>query len=83
MKKLKQLLAGIQTIQVIGSMDVEITGVRSDSRKIKKGGLFVAVRGETSDGHQFIGEAVGQGAAVVVCEKILGPTTIVPRKNSR
>jgi UDP-N-acetylmuramoyl-L-alanyl-D-glutamate--2,6-diaminopimelate ligase len=86
MKKLKQLLAGIQTIQVIGSMDVEITGVRSDSRKIKKGGLFVAVRGETSDGHQFIGEAVGQGAAVVVCEKILGTfpaVTQIQVKDSR
>ena len=50
--------------------DPEITGIHSDSRCVEKGSLFVAAKGTTVDGHDFIGKAIEQGAVAVVCEKI-------------
>jgi UDP-N-acetylmuramoyl-tripeptide--D-alanyl-D-alanine ligase len=47
----------------------ELTGVCIDSRQVKPGHLFVAIRGEQFDGHEFIHDAVVQGAAAIVCEQ--------------
>ena len=49
---------------------MEINDVQIDSRKIKKGAAFVAVKGVAADGHQFIDKAIENGAVVVVCETI-------------
>lgn len=49
--------------------DIEIRGITNDSRKVKEGYLFVAVRGYASDGHSYIGKAIEKGAAAVLCEK--------------
>ena len=48
--------------------DPEITGVQSDSRLVKPGSLFVAVKGTAVDGHDYIEKAIGQGAVAIVCE---------------
>ena len=48
--------------------DKEITSVEYDSRKVKEGSLFVAVKGFGSDGHTFIDDARERGAAAVLCE---------------
>lgn len=50
----------------------DVSGVFGDSRKIKPGAVFVAIGGSVSDGHQFIGEAVANGAIAVVGEKPVG-----------
>lgn len=50
---------------------VQINGVTSDSRKVREGFVFVAIKGDHSDGNNFIGEAIGAGAAVVYTEKDL------------
>ncbi len=65
--------------------DLEITDIAYDSRKVKEGSLFVAIRGLKSDGHDFIGEAIGRGARVVVCEKpvILNEVKNLPRVPGR
>jgi UDP-N-acetylmuramoyl-L-alanyl-D-glutamate--2,6-diaminopimelate ligase len=55
-------------------MDVGVTGVCFDSRKVQPGFLFVAVKGTQSDGHEFISRAVDLGASAIVCEKL--PDTI-------
>lgn len=47
----------------------EITSISIDSRAIKKGGLFIATRGERVDGHEFISEVIQNGAFAVLCEK--------------
>lgn len=52
---------------ITGENDPEITGVCSDSRQVKPGSLFVAVKGTVADGHDYIGKAVEQGAVAVVC----------------
>ncbi|WP_028388181.1 UDP-N-acetylmuramoyl-tripeptide--D-alanyl-D-alanine ligase [Legionella fairfieldensis] len=49
------------------SEQIDVTGVCIDSRKIKPGNLFVALRGETFDGHDFIKDAATQGAAAIIC----------------
>ena len=68
--KLAELLSQIKTIDVIGSADIDITGINIDSRKIEPGHLFVAMRGTQVDGHQFIPKAVEQGATAVLCETV-------------
>jgi UDP-N-acetylmuramoyl-L-alanyl-D-glutamate--2,6-diaminopimelate ligase len=52
------------------SEDPEIAGIQSDSRKISQGELFVAIKGLSSDGHDFMEKAIEQGASAIVCEKI-------------
>ena len=68
--KLSELLSNIKTVETVGSMDVDITGINIDSRRIEPGNLFVAMRGTQVDGHQFIPKAVELGAAAVLCEEI-------------
>ncbi len=65
---LKELINNISPLKVTGSVDTEITGVDIDSRRVGQGHLFIAMRGTQTDGHAYIGKAVGQGAAAVLCE---------------
>ncbi|MCB0397422.1 MAG: UDP-N-acetylmuramoyl-L-alanyl-D-glutamate--2,6-diaminopimelate ligase [Flavobacteriales bacterium] len=69
MMMLKEILykAGIR--DVLGSTDVVISGVAFDSRKAETYGLFVALRGEQTDGHHYIDQAIENGAIAVVCEQ--------------
>ena len=50
-------------------LDREVVDIAHDSRKVRPGSLFVAVRGFHSDGHQFIPQAVKQGAVAIIAEK--------------
>jgi len=68
--KLNELLTNIKPLEVIGDTEVEITGVDIDSRKAAPGHLFVAIRGTQTDGHQYIGKAVEQGCAAVICQQL-------------
>ena len=68
--KLKELLKDITVLAIKGSDDVEVTGVNIDSRRIKEGHLFVAMKGTLVDGHKFIPKAVELGAKAVLCEVI-------------
>ena len=52
--RLEELLRNIKPLRIEGSTDVEITGVNIDSRKIKDGHLFVAMKGTQVDGHTFV-----------------------------
>ena len=50
------------------SADFTVQGVAFDSREVTQGDLFIAMRGEVSDGHKFIDKAIAAGAAGIVCE---------------
>lgn len=50
------------------SQELDVTGIHADSRKIQQGYLFVAVKGVQSDGHDYIGKAIENGAKVIVCQ---------------
>ena len=65
---LNELLSGIKVTATRGTTDREITGVDIDSRQVRPGHLFVAMRGTQVDGHTFIAKAVANGAAAVLCE---------------
>ncbi|KGF23645.1 UDP-N-acetylmuramoylalanyl-D-glutamate--2,6-diaminopimelate ligase [Prevotella bivia DNF00188] len=66
--KLTDLLKGVKTLNINGNSDIDITGINIDSRKIKAGHLFVAVKGTQVDGHQFINKAIELGAKAVLVE---------------
>ena len=68
--ELRDLIRTLAVPEMTGIDSVEITGIQSDSRKVKSGNLFVAVRGTNVDGHAYIETACKQGAAAVVCETI-------------
>ena len=67
--KLKQLLDGIEILQLHADPELEITGVCHDSRNAAQGNLFVAISGFAADGHKFVPMAQEKGAAVVLCER--------------
>ena len=67
--KLRELLAGIPVLDAAADLETEITGVSYDSRRTKPGDLFVAMTGFATDGHQYIGKALENGAAAVLCQQ--------------
>jgi UDP-N-acetylmuramoyl-L-alanyl-D-glutamate--2,6-diaminopimelate ligase len=84
--KLKSILADFplaHSATVIA--ETNVTGIALDSRSIQTGMMFVAMRGETADGHDFIKRAVDNGASAVVGDKEIGPLTVpyVRVENSR
>ena len=56
--------------QLIGNADVDIRAIEIDSRKVKSGTLFIAMRGTQVDGHDYIAKAVAQGATAIACETL-------------
>ena len=68
--RLKELLKNIKPTQIVGDENIDITGVNIDSRKIKPGHLFVAMKGTQVDGHQFIPKALDLGAVAILCEDL-------------
>ncbi len=68
--KLARLLEEIRPLEVIGETDKNIIGVHSDSRKVEKDTLFVAVRGVTTDGHKYIPVVASTHVGAIVCEEL-------------
>src|SRR5436305_12014964 len=67
--QLKGLARAITPRRVTGSLDREVESIAYGSRRVQSNTLFVAIRGEKSDGHQFVDQAIGQGASVIVAER--------------
>ncbi|MCC7401625.1 MAG: UDP-N-acetylmuramoyl-L-alanyl-D-glutamate--2,6-diaminopimelate ligase [Chitinophagaceae bacterium] len=68
--KLQDLLYKVHIRSVLGNRQAEADDVQIDSRMVKKGSVFIAVKGTAADGHQFIENAISSGASVIVCEVI-------------
>lgn len=81
--KLQDLLKGVAVLESTAAPDTEINEVRYDSRAVRPGDLFVAIRGYATDGHQYIGKALEQGAAAIVCEEAPAGTPAVVVENAR
>ena len=77
MKLLSDILYKTGLVETQGSTNIAITAMTFDSRKVEKDGLFVAVRGTQSDGHDFIDKAISLGAVAIVCEEF--PKEIIDR----
>src|SRR5881398_3584915 len=67
--QLKTLLSATPVRQIIGTLDRTVENIAYDSRRVQRNGMFVALRGEKSDGHEFIGQAIEKGASVIVAER--------------
>jgi UDP-N-acetylmuramoyl-L-alanyl-D-glutamate--2,6-diaminopimelate ligase len=67
--QLKTLLAATPVRQIIGPTDRPVENIAYDSRRVQRNTMFVALRGEKSDGHQFIGQAIEKGASVIVADR--------------
>ena len=89
--KLKSVLNGIEGLKAKGDLDIEISNIAHDSRKVKEGGMFVAIKGFETDGHKYIKNAIENGAKVIVIEEgssikksdVKDDTTIVMTQNTR
>src|ERR1700692_3816072 len=86
--QLKTLLSAIPVRQIIGQPDRAVESIAYDSRRVQRNGMFVALRGEKTDGHQFIGQAIEKGASVIVTERddsaaLAGRATCVVVENAR
>lgn len=81
--KLQDLLKGVAVLESTAAPDTEINEVRYDSRAVRPGDLFVAIRGYATDGHQYIGKALEQGAAAIVCEEAPAGAPAVVVENAR
>lgn len=70
MKLLRDILyrAGIE--EVVGTTNVAVASVSLDSRKVRKDGLFIAVKGTSTNGHDYIDQVIAQGAVAIVCEQM-------------
>lgn len=66
---LKNLINGLNPVDIKGSLDVEIDHIAYDSRKVKNGSLFVCIDGFTTDGHKFAPFAVQNGAKALLVQK--------------
>ena len=65
--QLSHLISVLPRVSVRG--DAKITGLCFDSRRVKRGDLFVALVGANADGHAFVPDAVASGAAAVLVER--------------
>ncbi len=68
MQILKQLLENFNLINIFGNDDIRISSIEYNSKNVSQNTLFVAIKGENFDGHQFIPEAIDRGANAIVCE---------------
>lgn len=68
MPKLTDILEQVQATKTVGDAGVDITALCIDSREVKPGAAFIAIKGSLSDGHTFIDTAIANGATVIICE---------------
>jgi UDP-N-acetylmuramoyl-L-alanyl-D-glutamate--2,6-diaminopimelate ligase len=68
--RLDHLLRGLAILKLHGEKDIEVNGITCDSRAVKKGDLFVALKGSSQDGHRYLAHAIARGALAVVTENV-------------
>ena len=66
---LKNIIAGIEGLKAKGNLDVEVNNISTDSRSIKQGDMFIAIKGFDTDGHKYIGSALQNGAKVILIDE--------------
>jgi UDP-N-acetylmuramoyl-L-alanyl-D-glutamate--2,6-diaminopimelate ligase len=66
--ELIKLMNGIQNYKSKGEMTLDVKGIACDSRQVKPGFVFVAIRGFEADGHDFVGDAIANGAIALVLD---------------
>ena len=88
---LKKILIGIDGLKAKGELDIEITGIESNSKNIKAGYMFIAIKGFATDGHKYINDAIKAGAKAIMIEegcdlksiKLPANVTLIMAKDTR
>ncbi len=75
MKTVEQLISSV-TAEITGNKNTEISHLTYDSRLVKEGSVFFAVKGTTNDGHSFIPDVISKGVSAIVCQTL--PSEINP-----
>ena len=70
MALLQDILFRVNIRSVQGATGIEIKDLQIDSRKVSSGSAFIAIKGSSADGHQFIDTAVKNGAKAIICETL-------------
>ena len=70
MKLIREILYKVEINSVVGNTSVSIEKVEFDSRLVTKGDMYVAINGVNVDGHDFINQAIVNGAVCIVCENL-------------
>jgi len=70
MKVLKDILYKVRIIDIIGSTDITVRTIHSDSREVTEEALFIALKGIQVDAHQYINQTIESGAVAIVCEEL-------------
>lgn len=89
--RLKEMLVGLEGLKVKGDLEQDIKEIESNSKNVKEGYLFVAIKGFDVDGHQYVASAIQNGATAVMIEEgcdlkalaIPEGITIIMAKNTR
>jgi UDP-N-acetylmuramoyl-L-alanyl-D-glutamate--2,6-diaminopimelate ligase len=89
--KLEKILSGIKNIKVRGNLEIDINNIESNSKKVTPNSLFVAIVGFDVDGHNFVEEAIANGAVAVMLDmnanlkgiKIPSGITVIISDNTR
>src|SRR2546422_5222341 len=76
--KLEELLKGCSLRAAAGDLGVEILGLAYDSRRVRPGDAFFAIRGTRMDGNRFVPNAIEKGAAAIVSALPATPPVSVP-----
>ncbi|NNF81490.1 MAG: UDP-N-acetylmuramoyl-L-alanyl-D-glutamate--2,6-diaminopimelate ligase, partial [Flavobacteriaceae bacterium] len=70
MNELKNILYKVNINAVVGSTGIDVSGIQFDSRKVRPSEVFVAIVGTEVDGHEYLDQAIANGALAVVCESL-------------
>ena len=66
---LRNILSGITGIKAKGDVDIEIKTITSNSKEATKGSLFIAIKGYETDGHEYIENAIENGATAIMIQE--------------
>ena len=88
---LKQMLIGLEGLKVKGDLEIDIKGIEKNSKEVKSGYLFVAIKGFAVDGHNYIEDAIKSGASAIMIQegcdlksfKVPAGVTVVMAKDTR
>lgn len=89
--ELKKILIGIDGLKAKGNLDIDVKGLESNSKNIKDGYMFIAIKGFATDGHSYINDAIKAGAKVIMVEegcdlkaiKLPSDVTLIMAKDTR
>ena len=70
MKVLKDILYKVRIVEVVGSTDIAVRSIHSDSRAVGGESLFIAIKGIQVDAHKYIAQTIESGVIAIICEEL-------------